>query len=144
MLASVARTGQDSARATSEYYARAGKDERRLVNASFFMGVSGGILWYVLALYSASLGFSSEEIGLMYGAGTSAGIVTLLFSGFIADKLGRKKLLLTGLALNSVALALFLYEKNIAVYAGAYGLARMASSLTFPSPTALMAAHTCS
>ncbi|OGS42079.1 MAG: hypothetical protein A3K67_03870, partial [Euryarchaeota archaeon RBG_16_62_10] len=142
MLASVARTGQDSARATSEYYARAGKDERRLVNASFFMGVSGGILWYVLALYWASLGFSSEEIGLMYGAGTSAGIVTLLFSGFIADKLGRKKLLLTGLALNSVALALFLYEKNIAVYAGAYGLASMASSLTFPSLTALMATKT--
>jgi len=142
MLFSMAKTSQDGAKATTEYYAQAGRDERRLVKAAFFMGITGGILWYVLALYWASLGFSSEEIGLMYGVGTGAGILTYIISGLLADKLGRKKLLVAGLALNSIALALFLSDANIVVFTGAYGLASMAGSMTFPSISALMATKT--
>ncbi|MGQ9588648.1 MAG: MFS transporter [Thermoplasmata archaeon] len=142
MLLSLARSSQNGARATSEYYAQAGKDERRLVRASFFMGITGGILWYVLALYWASLGFGPKEIGLMGGVGTVVGVATLLFSGFIADKLGRKKLLVAGLAANAVALVAFLTEKNLVLFTAAYGLTSMSSSLTFPSLSALMSTKT--
>lgn len=125
--------------ATANFYAHAGADERRLVKASFFTGVTGGVLWYVLIYYWAALGFTSEQIGLMGGIGSAVGIVTYLFGGYLADKLGRKRLFLVGLASTAAGLVLFLTERNLAVFATGYGLTSLGGSLAWPCLTALMA-----
>ena len=135
----IARVSGDGARETANYYAGSGKDERRLVKASFFTGVTGGVLWYVLILYWAALGFSSEEIGIMGGTGQAIGIITYLFGGFLADKLGRKRLFLVGLVSTALGLTMFLAEKNFAIFIFAYGLTSMGGSLSWPSLYALMA-----
>lgn len=144
MLAGFARAGQDGARATAEYYASSGKEERNLVKASFFTGITGGVLWYVLIYYWAARGFSSEEIGLMGGIGSSVGVVTYLFGGYLADVLGRKKLFLVGILSTASGLMLFLTPKNIAVFTTAYGLTSLGGSLQWPSLTSLLAAKTTS
>lgn len=134
-----ARASHEGARETFRYYSGAERDAKRLVRASFFMGVTGGLLWYVLILYWNALGFGSKEIGFMGGVGTAAGVATLLVSGYLADKFGRKRLLVLGLVGTAAAFVLFLQEKNILVFTGAYGLSSLSGSLVQPSSAALLA-----
>lgn len=131
-----AQAGGTGARTTATYYAGAGKDERRIVRASFFTGIVGGVLWYVLILFWVALSFSSEEIGLMMGTGSVIGMVTYLVGGYLADRMGRKGVFLFGLVAEALGLVLFLTPKNFIVFTVAYGLTSMGGSLSWPSLTA--------
>jgi MFS family permease len=137
-----ARTSQDGARATAKYYSRSGKEERWLVKASFFTGVTSGILWYVLFYYWAALGFSSQNIGLMGGLGSAVGVVTYIFGGYLADAFGRKKLFLVGLVAEALGCLLFVTEKNLAVFTLGFSLTNLGGSLIWPSLMAIMATKT--
>ncbi len=75
----------------------------------------------------------------MGGIGSGVAVLTYLFGGYLADKFGRKKLFLAGLASTAAGLAMFLTERNVAVFASAYGLTSLGGSLAWPSLTALMA-----
>ena len=138
----MAKAGQDGAKATAQYYSQSGLDERRLVKASFFTGITGGILWYPLIIYWDALQFSSTEIGIMGALGTGAGIISLLVGGYLADKMGRKKLYMIGLASTALGFLLFMTPMDIVVFTLAYALTSAGSSLSWPSLIALMAAKT--
>jgi len=138
-LSGITRAGQEGARATARFYSKAGKDERRLVKASFYAGATGGILWYVLIYYWGALGFTSEEIGYMGGTGSAVAVIAYLVGGYLADMLGRKRLLLIGMVCTAAGLTLFLSERNLAVFTVAYSLTNLGGSLTWPSLMALMA-----
>jgi MFS family permease len=137
-----ARTSQDGARATAKYYTGSGKEERWLVKASFFTGITSGVLWYVLYYYWAALEFSSQEIGLMGGLGSAVGIITYIFGGYLADAFGRKRLLFVGLVGEALGCLLFVTEKNLAVYTLGYSVTSLGGSLIWPSLMALMATKT--
>jgi MFS family permease len=137
-----ARTSQDGARATAKYYSGSGKEERWLVKASFFTGVTSGILWYVLFYYWAALGFSSQDIGLMGGLGSAVGVITYIFGGYLADAFGRKKLFLVGLVAEALGCLLFATEKNLTVFTLGFGLTNLGGSLIWPSLMAIMATKT--
>ncbi len=138
----LAQAGQASAGESFRYYSASSSDERRIIRASFFMGILSGVTWYVIALYWDALGFTSEEIGLIGGIGSAVGVVSLLFSGFLADIFGRKNLLLIGLFFNTFGAALFLLEPNLLLFIFAEGLISLGSSLIQPSIVALMAEKT--
>ncbi len=135
-IAGLLTSGRTGAEATTGYYQSAGKDEKNIVRASFFTGIVGGVLWYVLILFWAALMFSSEEIGLMIAVGSIVGIATYFIGGYLADRLGRKKIFLLGLAGEALGLIMFLTGKNFIVFTAAYGLTSFGSSLTWPSLTA--------
>jgi MFS family permease len=141
-ITGLARAGQDGARATRGYYASAGADERRLVRASFFTGITGGVLWYVLWLYWGALSFTSEQIGLMGAIGSGVGVLAYLIGGYLADRLGRRNLFLVGLLFTAAGLIMFLTERNVYVFTIAYSFTSMGGSLAWPSLTALMAEKT--
>ena len=141
-IAGLARAGQDGARATKGYYASAGADERRLVRASFFTGITGGILWYVLWLYWGALSFTSEQIGLMGAAGSGVGVLAYLVGGYLADRVGRRTLFLVGLFFTAAGLIMFLTERNVYVFTIAYSLTSLGGSFAWPSLMALMAEKT--
>ncbi len=141
-IAGLARAGQEGANATRLYYKSSGPDERRLVRASFFTGVTGGVLWYVLFLYWGSLGFTSEQIGVMGSIGSIVGVVAYLVGGYLADRLGRRIVFLIGLVFTAIGLMLFLTERNFYVFTLAYSLTSIGGSLAWPALTALMAEKT--
>lgn len=141
-LGMAVRRGQDSARATAKFYSQAGKDERRIVKASFFAGVTGGILWYVLIYYWGALGFTSEEIGYMSGTGFFVAVLGYLVGGYMADRLGRKRLLLVGLTCTAAGLVMFLSERNLVLFTVAFSLTNLGGSFAWPSLMALMATKT--
>jgi MFS family permease len=134
--------GKESGKETLSYYSKSGRDERRLVKASFFMGVVAAIYWYIIILYLNALEFGSVEIGLIFGLGTVAGVVSLLLTGFLADKFGRRNLLLLGLAGDMIGLALFLSEKNLIIFVVASMVANFGGSIIQPSLMALLASKT--
>ncbi len=142
MIRDFAKTGLEGARETLGYYSKSGKDERRLIGASFFMGVVAAAYWYILILYLDALEFGSVEIGLILGIGATVGIVSLLISGVLADRFGRKKLLLLGLAGDVIGLALFLSGKNFGVFVLASSIANFSASIITPSLMALLAGKT--
>jgi len=141
-LAGVARTGRDGFRAGLAFYSGAGKEEKWLVKASFYIGVTSAVLWYVLILYWGSIGFSSEEIGYMEAVGTAAGLVTYLVGGYLADKLGRRLLFLFGLVATAIGLVIFVGERSFAPFVVAYTFTNIGGSLAWPCLTALMADKT--
>ena len=142
MLKEFGKAGLESAKETLSYYSKSGKDERRLVGASFFMGVVAAIYWYIIILYLDALEFGSVEIGLIFGIGTVAGVASLMLTGFLADKFGRKRLLLLGLMGDMIGLALFLSEKNLIVFIAACAIANFGGSIIQPSLMALLASKT--
>jgi len=138
----VARTSRDGIRAGLAFYSRAGKEEKWLIKASFYIGVTSAVLWYVLILYWGSIGFSSEEIGYMEATGTAAGLVTYLVGGYLADKLGRRLLFLFGLVATAIGLVIFVGERSFAPFVVAYTFTNIGGSLAWPCLTALMADKT--
>lgn len=138
----MAKAGHDGAKATAEFYSQSGRDERSLVKASFFTGITSGVLWYPLTLYLFALDFASEEIGIMGALGTGAGIISLLVGGYLADRMGRKKLYIVGLVCTALGFLLFVTERNIVIFTTGYALTSVGSSLSWPSLIALMATKT--
>ncbi len=141
-IGNFARAGSEGAKETLGYYSKSGRDERRLVGASFFMGAVAAAYWYILILYLDALEFGSVDIGLILGIGSIVGIVSLLFAGVLADRFGRKRLLIIGLAGDVIGLALFLSEKNFAVFVVASSVANFSASIISPSLMALLAGKT--
>jgi MFS family permease len=141
-LKEFAKAGYESANESLSYYSKSGKDERRLITGSFFMGIVSAVYWYIIILYLNALEFSSVEIGLIFGVGTVAGVVSLMLTGFLADKFGRKRLLMLGLAGDLIGLALFLSDKNLMTFIAASAIANFGASIIQPSLMALLASKT--
>ncbi len=73
--------------------------------------MSGGAIslyWVDFNLYLASLGISPAIIGLVATAASAAGVLSALPAGAASDRLGRRLILVGGLALMAVAAAGFL------------------------------------
>jgi MFS family permease len=75
----------------------------------------------------------------MGSIGFAVGSVGYLVGGYLADKLGRKRVVLIGLASTAIGLILFLSDKNLAIYSVAYGFTSLGGSLAWPSMTTLLA-----
>jgi MFS family permease len=74
-----------------------------------------GLLSVVLALYLAELGFSETEIGLLLSLTLAGDVVVSLAVTTVADRVGRRKMLLLGSALMVLAGLVFSVTRNVAV-----------------------------
>ncbi|HOK05747.1 MAG TPA: MFS transporter [Syntrophales bacterium] len=61
--------------------------------------VCTGMVYSVISLYMAELGLTKSQIGALYTAGAVAGAVSSPFVGALADRLGRKRVLLASMTL---------------------------------------------
>jgi MFS family permease len=76
-----------------------------------------GALAVVLALYLAQMGLSSEQIGLLIAATLIGDAIISLTIASIADRLGRRRMLLLGTGLMVFAGAVFALTNNVALLA---------------------------
>ncbi|MFF8683134.1 MFS transporter [Streptomyces sp. NPDC015237] len=77
-------------------------------------------------LWQAQIGFNSAAVTLIYAGYIAGLLVALVFAGALADRYGRRPVLLPGLALGLVAAALFITAHSVAVLC----LARLLSGLS--------------
>src|SRR2546430_293707 len=64
-------------------------------------------------VYQADWGFSASTLTAIFGVYALVLLVTLLFFGSISDYLGRRRVIVAGLALHIVACALFLLAHGV-------------------------------
>jgi DHA1 family multidrug resistance protein-like MFS transporter len=77
---------------------------KRFIATEVFLGIGMGIVAMVLNLHFLSLGLHEEDIGRITSYGNLLQGVISLPAGWLADRLGRKRLLVTGLLLMSMGI----------------------------------------
>ncbi|MGH2350879.1 MAG: MFS transporter [Chloroflexota bacterium] len=84
-----------------------GRDIDLLVLANLFWGIGNGFYTYLLPLYVARLGADPTQIGLVLALTSVVQALVYIPAGILADRLGRKPLMLFGWALGPVAMLVF-------------------------------------
>ncbi|KEO82113.1 MDR family MFS transporter [Tumebacillus flagellatus] len=67
------------------------------------------LLPYLSIIFSLEKGLTLSQVGLVLGAGSVAYLSGSLAAGFIADRIGKKTTMITGLLLRAIGLALFIW-----------------------------------
>ena len=83
------------------------RDGKIIIPARGLRTFAQGFVAIVLAVYLAKLGLSLVEVGAFFSAGVAGGAVMALLVGLVAEKLGRRRLLI-GLTLLTAAAATML------------------------------------
>lgn len=98
--------------------------------------------WFTLMLYLYHLNISLITIGFIAAIGTYVAAFTQLFSGYIADKIGRKKVVLVGTFLAAVAVWLILLRPSILILSIASMINGFAFAIMTPAQNAFISEKT--
>lgn len=83
------------------------RDTRLLAGAQLLWGIGFGLIAPVISLFLDSLGATGTDIGLVIGVGTIVGALGVLPAGFLADRVGRKPMLIVSAASGMLGAAAF-------------------------------------
>jgi DHA1 family multidrug resistance protein-like MFS transporter len=83
-----------------------------IVSTMFVSMLGMGIVTPFLPIYADQLGASALEVGMVQAAFSISGLTTLLVVGRMSDRFGRKKFLLMGLAVMTLASVAFIWARN--------------------------------
>ncbi|MBA2372256.1 MAG: MFS transporter, partial [Chloroflexi bacterium] len=84
------------------------RDTRLLAGAQLLWGIGFGLIAPVIALYLDSLGATGTDIGQVIGVGTIVGALGVLPAGFLADRVGRRTMLLVAAGSGMLGAAAFI------------------------------------
>jgi len=90
---------------------RSGRLAGGMVVAVLFMGST--LLTPLYDMYRTSYGFSALVLVLLYAVYVIGNLAALLFLGRLADQIGRKPMVLAGLALAALSATIFLCARNL-------------------------------
>src|SRR5207244_5225466 len=109
-----------------------------LIYSSFFTWAAAGLLFISLQVFLVLEGISFATSSLILGTfGIVSASSTLVFGG-LADRYGKKKLVVVGGVLGSLALAIFAVDSNISHLFGAAVLAGLSEAMYASSWSAMM------
>ncbi len=86
---------------------------RWIIYLSCFSAVANGYLTMVISAYLPEIGISSSDIGLLLGVNGAAMILTAIPFGILADRLGRKRILVVSLSLIPLTLLIYAFTRDI-------------------------------
>ncbi len=110
-----------------------------LIYSSFFTWAAAGLLFISLQVFLVLEGISFATSSLILGTfGIVSASSTLVFGG-LADRYGKKKLVVIGGILGSLALAIFAVDSNISHLFGAAVLAGLSEAMYASSWSAMLA-----
>jgi len=90
------------------------RDGKLIILARIIRTFSYGFLSIILAIYLNQVGFNEILIGFILSATLANSIIFNLFSSFFADRIGRKKIMITYAILMAVSGTVFLMTENYA------------------------------
>lgn len=118
------------------------KEAKSFLMLLFLDGFAQMAFWFTLMLYLYYLGMSLLSIGFISAIGTFVAAATQFFAGYIADKVGRKKVLLIGVFLAAVGVWLFLLEPNMLILTIASIINGLAMAIFGPAQNAFISEKT--
>ena len=86
---------------------------RWIIYLSCFSAVANGYLTMVISAYLPEIGISSSNIGLLLGVNGAAMILTAIPFGILADRVGRKRILVVSLSLIPLVLIIYALTRDI-------------------------------
>ena len=98
-----------------------------------------GTMQAYMPLYEHSIHIPVVQIGILHAGGALASIVTRPLVGIAGDRLGRRKFILTGMALSAVALAVTPHVTDTNLLSGLEVVFGIGAGLVTPSSTAMVA-----
>ena len=101
-------------------------------------GLYHSAFWVTFFLYLSFLGYEKYLIGILSGIGLYASFATLFFSGYIADRFGRKPTLVAGAFVSLVSICCFLMVPHPLLLGLASGLTGVSNALLTPSLNGLL------
>jgi MFS family permease len=104
------------------------RNARLYLTGLIFSGLGDGIIMTVAQLYFITIGFSSTDFGSIFMLKSIGTALVTIPAGYIADRIGKRKVLTTGFALFSVGISAFLFTTNIAILRVAMLLIGLADS----------------
>jgi MFS family permease len=119
-----------------------------LLFSTFLNSIPVGYINVVPLVYLAQIGYDPSTIGIIYSASAIAATIGLIPCGFLADRYGKKKLLIIGTFLPCLAYAIFGLTLNpafltIASVVGGVGFAGgLGAAITTPSFFSMLASST--
>src|SRR5712692_2270329 len=106
--------------------------------AGLVNNLNDGMAWALLPLFFAAHGLGLREIGLLAGAYPAVWGVGQLVTGWLSDHLGRKWLIVTGMLLQSLAIAGFAIFSGFAWWIGESVLLGVGTALVYPTLIAVI------
>jgi len=88
------------------------RDGKLIISARVIRTFSYGFLSIILAIYLNQVGFNEILIGFILSATLANSIIFNLFSSFFADRIGRRKVMITYAVLMAVSGTVFLMTEN--------------------------------
>ncbi len=107
-----------------------------------FASIGWGYLTTVIAAYLPERGMSSGDVGLLIGVTGAAMVVTAIPMGLLADRLGRKKVLVWGLLGLPATLVVFAFTTDLSILLVAVVAGGIAEGAFLASWNALIADQT--
>ncbi|MDP2647423.1 MAG: MFS transporter [Desulfobacterales bacterium] len=105
---------------------------------SFLANLGYGVMIPSLALYASSLGASRSFIGIIVSTFAAAQLVTQIPVGRLADRVGRKYLIVAGFAGVAIASALYNFAGHFSQFLVLQGLAGLSMGFVWPPLMALL------
>ena len=100
---------------------------------------TGGLFALIPLLATATLGLSVAEIGFAMMVSGVCGLVAAYPAGWLADRLGRKAVIVPSTVLTGVSMALFCYAPSYAWFIAASIVWSVATSISSSAPAAYAA-----
>jgi len=114
------------------------KEAKSFVAISFVDGIAHMAFWFTLWLYMYHLGFSLPQIGVLGAIGTFVSAAAMLPAGYLADKFGRKRVVIIGAFLTCVATSLFLLSPSPYMIFTASAMNGLSLAILNPAQNAFM------
>jgi MFS family permease len=106
--------------------------------AGMVNNLNDGMAWALLPLFFAAHGLGLREIGLLAGAYPAVWGAGQLGTGWISDHLGRKRLIVTGMLIQSLAIAGFVVLPGMAWWIVESVLLGVGTALVYPTLIAVI------
>jgi MFS family permease len=107
--------------------------------AIFVVSLGFGMFTPILPQYAARLGIDATSLGFAYSLYNVALIIFLIPSGIMADRLGRVKTSVFGMALFSVSSLMLVFAKDLLQFAAARAVEGIGAAVVTPAVFALTA-----
>ena len=108
------------------------RDSRLVALSLLFWGLGEGLYFYFQPLYMAQLGAGPIQIGSIIGLAAAAMAAAHIPAGYLADRLGRKRLLIAGWALGAAGATLMFLAGTLTWFAAGFVVYQLTSFIFAP------------
>lgn len=98
------------------------RNAKMFLSGAVVNGISNGVFNAVIQLYLVSFGFDGQGLGTIFMMNALTATILMIPCGILADRVGKRKMILTGFAAVSLAMVSFFKAQSIEMFALSFAL----------------------